>query len=118
MRSSDAFPSKYLKSSDVKAKQLIATISHVEIQLVGQGPDQKEKPVLYLEGQKPIVLNRTNFEGIERAFGDTDEWAGRKIKVHCAPTRYQGKAVDGIRIDPVVPKPALKDDLNDEVPAF
>jgi hypothetical protein len=115
MKSSDAFPSKYLKSSDVKAKQLVATISHVEMEQVGQGQDQKQKPVLYLEGQKPIVLNRTNFEAIEHAFGDTDEWPGRKLKVYCAPTRFQGKAVDGIRVDPIVPKPALKDELNDEI---
>jgi hypothetical protein len=115
MRAADAFPSKYLKSADVKAKQIVATISHVDMEAVGVGQDQKQKPVLYLEGQKPIVLNRTNFEEIERAFGDTDEWAGRKIKVYCAPTRYQGKAVDGIRIDPVVPKPAPKDDLNDAI---
>jgi len=116
MRSSDAFPSKYMKSSDVKAKQLVATISHVEMQLVGQGQDQKEKPILYLEGEKPIVLNRTNFETIEDALGDTEEWGGHKVKVYCAPTRFQGKAVDGIRIAPIVPKPASKNDLNDEVP--
>jgi hypothetical protein len=118
MRSTDAFPSKYLKSADVKAKQIVATISHVDMETVGAGQDQKSKPVIYIEGQKPIVLNRTNFEAIEGAFGDTDEWAGRKIKVYCAPTRYQGKAVDGIRIEPVVPKPASKDDLNDDVPSF
>src|SRR6516165_6687362 len=106
MRSSDAFPSKYLKSADVKDKAMVAVISNVEMQMVGQGPYQKEKPVLHLEGQKPIVLNRTNFEAVESAFGDTAEWAGRKVKVYCAPTRFQGKAVDGIRIDPIVPKPA------------
>jgi len=116
MRSTDAFPSKYLKSSDVKAKAIVATISHVDVEPVGQGQDQKQKPVLYLEGQKPIVLNRTNFEAIEHAFGDTDEWTGHKLKVYCAPTRFQGKAVDGIRIEPIVTKAALKDDLNDEVP--
>jgi hypothetical protein len=115
MRSSDAFPSKYLKSSDVKAKQLVATINHVEMELVGQGPDQKEKPVLHLEGEKPIVLNRTNFETIEDAFGDTDEWGGHKIKVYCAPTRFQGKSVDGIRIAPIVAKPAIEADLNDKI---
>ena len=116
MKSSDAFPSKYLKSSDVKAKHLVATISHVDMELVGQGQDQKQKPVPYLEGQKPIVLNRTNFEAIEHAFGDTDEWPGRKLKLYCAPTRFQGKAVDGIRVDPIVPKPSTKDEINDEIP--
>lgn len=115
MRSNDAFPSTYLKSADVKGKTFVATISHVAMELVGQGQDQKQKPVLYLEDQKPIVLNRTNFETIELAFGDTDEWTGHKVRVYCAPTRFQGKAVDGIRIDPIVPKPASKNDFNDEI---
>jgi len=114
MRSNEAYPSKYLKSADVKAKQMIATISQVAMETVGQ--DKKEKPVIYLETGKPIVCNRTNFEAIEEAFGDSDDWVGKKIKVYCAPTSYQGKRVDGIRIDPIVPKPAPKNDLNDEVP--
>jgi hypothetical protein len=31
-------------------------------------------------------------------------------------TNYAGKSVDGLRLEPIVPKPALKEDLNDEVP--
>ena len=118
MKSSDAFPSKFLKSADVKAKPVIAVISHVEMEAVGQGADQKNKPILYLEGHKPIVLNRTNFETLEEAFGDSDNWPNHKVKIHSALTRFQGKAVDGIRVSPIVPKPAPKGDpaeLNDEV---
>ena len=33
-------------------------------------------------------------------------------------TQYAGKSVDGLRIEPIFPKPALKDDLNDEIPDF
>jgi hypothetical protein len=113
MRAIEAFPSKYLKSVDVKAKPLIATISYVAQEPVGQ--DKKEKPVIYLEAGKPIVCNRTNFEAIEEAFGDSDNWPGKKIKVFSAPTTFQGKRVDGIRIEPIVPKPAPKDDLNDAI---
>jgi hypothetical protein len=115
MRTSDAFPSKYLKSSDVKAKQKIAVISHLETEAVGQ--DKREKPVLYFEdGVKPMVVNRTNFEELEIAFGDSDEWPGQKVKIYCAATTFQGKRVDGIRVEPIAPKPAPKGDLNDEVP--
>ena len=107
MKASDAFPSKYLKSSDVKTKQRIATISHLETETVGQ--DKKEKPVLYFEdGVKPMVVNRTNFEELEAAFGDSDEWPGHKVKVYCAPTQYQGKRVDGIRVQPIVPSQRLR----------
>jgi hypothetical protein len=113
MRASDAFPSKYLKSADVKAKPLIATISYVVQEAVGE--DKKKKPVLYLETGLPIVLNRTNFEALEDVFGDSDEWPGHKVKIFCAPTSYQGRKVDGIRVTPITPKPAASAELNDEV---
>jgi hypothetical protein len=77
MKTSDAFPSRYLQTATVKAKPIVATISNVEMELVGQGADQKHKPVLHLEGEKSMVLNRTNFETLANAFGDSDEWAGQ-----------------------------------------
>src|SRR5215467_11155649 len=92
MKSSEAFPSQYLKSSDVKAKPIIAVISRRNGSR-RTGYDQKHKPVLYLEGQKPIVLNRTNFETLEEAFGDSDNWPSHKVKAYSAPTRYQGHAL-------------------------
>jgi hypothetical protein len=116
MRTSDAFPSNYLKSADVKTKQQIATISHLEIEEVGQ--DKEEKPVLHFEdGVRPLIVNKTNFETLEEAFGDSDDWAGHKIKIFCARTTFGGKKVDGIRVEAIAPKPALKDDLKDEVAA-
>jgi hypothetical protein len=113
MRSSDAFPSKYLKSSDVKAKPLVATIAYVSVEPVGQ--DKKDKPVIYLETGKPVVCNRTNFETLEEAFGDSDDWAGQRIRAVCAQTSYQGKRCDGIRLEPLTAKPMSKDELNDEI---
>jgi hypothetical protein len=115
-RTKDLFPSKYLQSSDVKARPIVATISHMAQEMVGQGQDQKLKPVLHLEGHKPMVLNKTNTMALERAFGDSEDWPGHKIKLYCVETLFQGKPADGLRIEPIVPKPALKDDLNDELP--
>jgi hypothetical protein len=117
MKSTDAFPSKFMKSADVKTAPMVAIVSYVTQETVGQ--DKRTKPVIYLEHGKPIVCNKTNFEAIEAAFGDSDNWPGHKIKIYCAATSFQGKRVDGIRIDPIVPKPAPRGgDLNDEVPAF
>jgi hypothetical protein len=76
------------------------------METVGQGADQKRKAVLYLDGQKPLVLNRTNFETLADAFGDSDEWAGNKIKVYAARTQYQGRSIDGLRVEPLVAKSA------------
>jgi hypothetical protein len=97
----------------VKAKPLVAVISYLAFESVGQ--DKRQKPVLYFETGKPIVVNRTNFETLEDVFGDSDNWPGHKVKVYCAPTSFQGKRVDGIRVEPIVPKPTLKDEMNDEV---
>src|SRR6516164_8516719 len=103
MRTEDAFPGKYLKSSDAKPKPLVAVISHVEMEMVGQGQDQK-----------PLVLNRTNFQALVDAFGDSDDWPGHKIKIYCVKTQYAGKSVDGLRIQAIAPQPALADN-NDEI---
>jgi hypothetical protein len=118
MKTSDAFPSRYLQTATVKAKPIVATISNVGMETVGQGADQKRKPVLHLEDEKPMVLNRTNFETLADAFGDSDEWVGRKIRVYATRTQYAGKAMDGLRVEPIVPKPALKDEMGDEIPTF
>jgi len=115
MRANKAFPSKYLKSSDVKDRPIVATISHLAQEIVGQGQDAKEKYVLYFEESKPMVLNRTNWDALEEAFGDSDDWPGHKAKIKCARTQFQGKATDGIRVEAIVPKPPLKDDLNNEI---
>jgi len=115
MRADTAFPSKYLKAADVKAKPIVAMISHLAQEVVGQGQDAKEKHVLYFEDQKPLVLNRTNWDTLEETFGDSDDWPGQKVKIRCARTQYQVKATDGIRLEAIVPKPALKDDVNDEI---
>jgi hypothetical protein len=116
MRANEAFPSKYLKSADVKDRPLVAVISHITQEKVGKGQDAEEKHVLHFENGKPMVLNRTNWDVLEEAFGDSDDWAGHKVKIKCARTQFQGKTVDGIRLDPIKPKPALKDDLDDEIP--
>jgi len=118
MRTKDMFPAKYLKSEDAKPRPIVATIERLEMEPVGQGKDQKDKPILYFEDQKPLVLNRTNSETLEGAFGDSDDWPGRKIRIRCVRTQFQGKSVDGLRVEPIVPKPALKDDLDDQIPDF
>ena len=109
MRAHKAFPSKYLKAADVKAKPIVTVISHLAQEMVGQGQDQKEKHVLYFVDQKPLVLNRTNWDELEEAFGDSDDWPHNKVKLRCARTQYQGKPVDCVRLA------AIKDDLNDEI---
>jgi hypothetical protein len=119
MRAHEAFPGKYLKSADVKERPRIAVISHIEHEKVGKGADAEEKYVLYFEGDnKPMVLNRTNWDTLEDAFGDSNDWTGHKVKIKTARTQFQGKSIDGIRVEAIVPKPAASEELNDSLPDF
>jgi hypothetical protein len=116
MRASDMFPSKYLKSSDVKDKPITATISHLTQELVGQGKDAEKKPILHFKDAKAMVLNKTNALALEAVFGDSDNWGEKKIRIHCVETTYGGRAIDGIRVKPLAAaKPAVDPELNDEI---
>jgi len=106
MRATDMYPSKYLKSGDVKDKLVTAVISHINVELVGQGKNQEQKPVLYFEGNvKPMVLNKTNAVTLDKAFGDTDNWGGKKVRIVRVETTFGGETVDGIRVKPAAAKP-------------
>jgi hypothetical protein len=88
----------------------------LEIEVVGD--DKKKKPVIHFEDDvRPLVCNKTNFETIEEALGDSDNWPGHKLKLFCVRTTFGGKKVDGIRVEPIMPKPSLKEALDDEVAA-
>jgi hypothetical protein len=94
MRSTDAFPAKYMKSADVKTKPLVATISHMQMELVGQGQEQREKPVLFLENQKPIVLNRDGAQSrIVLSAADRIE-ANESSQQFCAASKDQNSYID------------------------
>jgi hypothetical protein len=107
MRIGDAFPSKYLKASDLPDGQFVTvSIDRVEMQNVA-GNDQPEenKPCLYFVGkEKGIVLNKTNAQAVADVYGDdTDAWTGKRVMLYATTTLFQGKTVACIRVK--VPKP-------------
>jgi hypothetical protein len=114
MRVSSLFGS-YLKSSDAKDAPIVATISHVAVEMVGQGADQERKAVVYFEGDntKPLILNKTNAVTLEQALGgETDNWSGRRIKIRCVQTTFGGRNVDGLRVEALATKAAAKADVD------
>jgi hypothetical protein len=128
----DAFPSKYLKASDLQGREITVKISHIMMEEIGQ--DKQTKPALYFMGkEKGIILNKTNATNISAAYGpDTDEWAGKSVVLFTAWVDMQGKSVEAIRVRPAaggsikppVGKPNPKqtgdgggqDEMSDEVP--
>ena len=104
----DAFPSNYLKASDLGGRQVVVTIDRVEFEPVGR--DKEVKPVLYFVGKtKGVVLNKTNGRKITEITGSamTEEWVGSAITIYPTETEFAGETVECIRVKPVakgVPK--------------
>lgn len=142
MKISDEFPSKYVKSSDLKGQEVRVIMQNVEKEKFDNG----DKLVLYFKGkEKGVVLNKTNCTTISDAYGDdTDDWYDQPLIIFSIRTEYQGKPVDGIRCraptakdnkqtakrkeDPISsgpqdtprrrdePPPVRNDDLDDSIP--
>jgi hypothetical protein len=97
MRMSAAFPSAYLKASDLNGKKVRIKMDRVEMEDIGGD----HKPVLYFVGtDKKMVVNKTNANEIIDAYGDdTDDWHGKTIELYEARVDFQGKKVMAIRVN-------------------
>jgi hypothetical protein len=93
---SDAFPSDYLKASDIGNNQVKVLISHVEMRDVGDD----HKPVVFFQNKKKgVVLNVTNANAIAAAYGDDmDMWPGHAVILFTMMVSFQGRMQPGIRI--------------------
>lgn len=95
----EAFPSKFLKASDLQDQTVGVVIDRVEFEPVGQ--DRQMKPVLYFEGkEKGLVLNKTNSNKIIQITGstETEDWHGTRVAIYPTETSFQGDMVECIRI--------------------
>lgn len=99
MNINDAFPSNYLKASDLGESQPVVSIDRVDVEPVGRGKEMK--PVVYFAGkQKGMVLNKTNSKKIAEIAGshDTDDWHGVQIRLFATEVDFQGETVEAIRV--------------------
>lgn len=105
MNINKAFPSKYLKASDLDDGPLTVKIKDVVIENIGQGQDMDEKVVIHFYNQKPMVANKTNCKTITNILGssDTDEWIGKSITLICAEVEFGGETVPAIRVSKKLP---------------
>ena len=97
----NAFPSAYIKASDLQGKSVNIIMHSLEMQDIGGDI----KPVLYFQGadgskkERGMILNKTNANIITELHGsETDDWPGKMITLYSARVEFQGKIVDGIRV--------------------
>ncbi len=120
MNANDAFPSAYLKASDLGTNQPVVTIDRVAYEPVGR--DKEMKMVVYFAGkEKGVVLNKTNSKKITEIAGtpETDDWTGTKVRLFATTTEFAGETVECIRIKAVsatVQKPKPKPEPEPEYP--
>ena len=103
MNINDAFPSKYLKASDLAGHNVNVTIANVVTEDIGKG---EEKLIIYFHGkQKGMVLNKTNANNIAAIYGpETEDWVGQPIVIFEAMVDFQGKTVPALRVRAPQPK--------------
>jgi hypothetical protein len=117
-----AFPSTYIKASDLEGKTVTVTIREVKIEQIGRERDSK--PVLYFDGkEKGLVLNKTNARKIASIAGDadTENWTGVRIAIFPTEVEFSGEMVEAIRVKAPAASAAPKREevrpiTDDEVP--
>lgn len=100
MKISETFPSNFLKHTDLNGKKLKLTVSHVDLEKLGDDA----KPVLYFAGKsKGLVLNKTKATILAASFGDdTDAWKGCEVAIFPTKVTFAGEIKDAIGIEPVL----------------
>jgi hypothetical protein len=100
MRSSERFPSRFVRCADLKGVERTLTIERCAMEELGFGRDKQQKPVLtFRETKKSLILNRTNEKAIAAAYGDDDSaWRGQRIILFPARATFGGEEVDAIRV--------------------
>jgi hypothetical protein len=114
----DFYPSKFLRASDLKGKEITVTIDRVEAEEFEQDGVKRPKPVVHFRnnGLKALVLNKTNSTRIATALGnkDTDAWTGKQVRLFPDMEEFKGQVHEVVRVRRA-PAP-IGEDLNDEVP--
>ena len=94
----DAFPSKYLRASDLGGESPVVTIDRVDFEPVGRAREMKG--VVYFTGKtKGLVLNKTNATKIAEVVGslETDDWPASRVQLYATEVEFQGETVETIR---------------------
>ena len=109
MKTSDMFPSKYLKAEDniFDEGEVNVTIKSVVAEsLSSRDKGDETKPVMYFtELDKGLILNKTNWGACVKMYGDeSDNWTGEKVTLFTMDVDAFGDVVSAIRIKNQKPK--------------
>ena len=99
MNVDQAFPSRFLKASDLQGTEPVVTIARVELEAIGR--DKDHKLVAYFEGKaKGLILNKTNAKRIAELVGspETEDWIGQSIRLFATTAEFAGETFETVRV--------------------
>ena len=86
---------KWIKASDISASGDVFTIKNVGVQTFKDGER------IYLEFEEvsgKLILNQTTINALVSAISDeTDDWAGKKVKLKSVYVQFNGKEVQSVK---------------------
>ena len=93
---SEQFPGKWLKAVDLPQDGKVVKIKGFGIEKSQQGDTLN---VLYIDGEKPLILNKTNAASLAKAHGDeTDDWPGKLVTAYPTTCEVGGETYDVVRL--------------------
>ena len=97
----NVFQSRYLKKEDANPA-IRRVIADCRMETISGDNGEEEKAVLiFADGNtKPMVLNATNWDCLEEAYGDnSDLWINKPVEIYMDPgVMNRGKRTGGIRL--------------------
>lgn len=83
---------------------LTVTIERVQLETVTMmGGKKEDHSIMYIKGQKPMILNVTNSKSIHKLYGPyIEDWAGKQITLFASTAKIGGEMVECLRIRPTV----------------
>jgi len=80
-------------------------------EMVQNGDKKEEAMVVYLKGQKPMIVNSTNAKAISSATGSpyVEDWTGKWLTLFVAKIKAFGETVDALRVKKDAPVFKLPD---------
>jgi hypothetical protein len=106
--------SKWLKASDLKkdGKSIKVELTIDRAEIVEFKDNTKKLGIFFRGKDKGLVLNKTNAALIAEQHGnDSNDWAGKKVKIYATTTDFGGERVECIRVEQYVPEAFADDDV-------
>ena len=101
MKTKDLFPGRFVCAEDLTGPTTVK-IDRVVLEDVRDLQHNREakKPVAYFAGaQKGLLLNRTNWKAIARAYGnESDAWKGKTVTLTVEDVEAFGEVWPAIRV--------------------